>query len=123
MAKRSNAVSRYAKMLAAMGAEQRLRIVQLLLQAHPRGLTVGEVQQELRIPPSTLSHHLDKLRTEQLVRVRRESTFLWYTADVESLREILSFLYAECCTRSRVIAADELVCMVERCSVPGKEKK
>ena len=123
MGKQSNAVSRYAKMLAAMGAEQRLRIVQLLLQAHPRGLTVGEVQEELRIPPSTLSHHLDKLRTEQLVRVRREGTFLWYTADVDSLREILAFLYAECCTRNGVITPDELVCIGGTCSVARKERK
>jgi len=50
--------------------------MQLLLSAHPEGLVVGEIQEELDIPNSTLSHHLDKLKNEDLVNVRRESTFL-----------------------------------------------
>jgi len=101
--------NRYADMFAAMGAEPRLRIMQLLLTAHPQGLVVGEIQSELGIPPSTLSHHLDKLRNEQLVRVRREGIYLWYTANTDSLQELITFLYAECCTRNRVIEPDELV--------------
>jgi ArsR family transcriptional regulator, arsenate/arsenite/antimonite-responsive transcriptional repressor len=96
-------------MFAAMGAEPRLRIMQFLLTAHPQGLVVGEIQSELGIPPSTLSHHLDKLRSENLVRVRREGSFLWYTANTDSLQELISFLYAECCTRNRVIEPSELV--------------
>ena len=100
---------RYADMFAAMGAEPRLRIMQLLLTAHPQGLVVGDVQSELGIPPSTLSHHLDKLRNEGLVRVRREGSFLWYTANTDSLQELITFLYAECCTRNRAIAPGELV--------------
>ena len=101
--------SRYADMFAAMGAEPRLRIMQLLLTAHPQGLVVGEIQSELGIPPSTLSHHLDKLKNENLVWVRREGSFLWYTANTDSLQELISFLYAECCTRNRVIEPSELV--------------
>ena len=56
--------TRYADMLAALGSEARLRIVRLLLAAHPEGLVVGEIGSELGIPPSTLSHHLDKLKNE-----------------------------------------------------------
>ncbi|MBL0156561.1 MAG: helix-turn-helix transcriptional regulator [Bryobacterales bacterium] len=100
---------RYADMLAAMGAEPRLRIVRLLLTAHPAGLTVGEIQVELAIPASTLSHHLEKLKNEELVKVRREGTFLWYSANTEILQELLTFLYAECCTRNRAIAPDLIV--------------
>jgi ArsR family transcriptional regulator, arsenate/arsenite/antimonite-responsive transcriptional repressor len=96
-------VTKYAEMFAAMGAEPRLRIVQLLLTAHPRGLVAGELQEELGIPASTLSHHLDKLKSEGLVRARRDSTFLWYTADTEALGELLRFLYAECCTRNQAV--------------------
>jgi ArsR family transcriptional regulator len=103
--------SRYADMFAAMGAEPRLRIMQLLLTAHPKGLVVGEIQSELGIPPSTLSHHLDKLRNEDLVRVRREGSFLWYTANTDSLQELITFLYAECCTRNNAIEPRELVTM------------
>ena len=102
-------VTRYADMFAAMGAEPRLRIMQLLLTAHPQGLVVGEIQDELRIPDSTLSHHLDKLKNEELVRVRREGTFLRYTTNTEALRDLLSFLYAECCTRNKAIRGGELV--------------
>ena len=102
-------VARFADMLAAMGAEPRLRIVRLLLTAHPEGLFAGEIQSELDIPPSTLSHHLDKLKNEDLIRVRRESTFLRYTANAEALQDLLGFLYAECCTRSSVIHPDAIV--------------
>ncbi len=98
-----NRVTHYADVFAAMGAEPRLRIMQLLLAAHPQGLVAGEIQDELGIPASTLSHHLDKLKNEDLVRVRRDGTFLWYTANTETLEAVMNFLYAECCTRSRAI--------------------
>jgi DNA-binding transcriptional ArsR family regulator len=96
-------------MFTAMGTEPRLRIMQLLLSAHPDGLVVGEIQSELGIPNSTLSHHLEKLKNEDLVKVRRDSTFLWYTANTEVLQELLGFLYAECCTRNKAIQPDKIV--------------
>ena len=105
----ADAVARYADMFSAMGTEARLRIMQLLLKAHPQGLVVGEIQQELDIPNSTLSHHLDKLKSEGLVRVTRESTFLRYTANTEALQEILQFLYAECCTRNQAVRPRNIV--------------
>lgn len=111
MAKRATGeqIAKYADMFSAMGTEPRLRIMQLLLSAHPEGLVVGEIQDELEIPNSTLSHHLDKLRSEDLVRVRRESTFLRYTANTEALQELLQFLYAECCTRNQAVKAKDIV--------------
>jgi ArsR family transcriptional regulator, arsenate/arsenite/antimonite-responsive transcriptional repressor len=102
-------VTRYADMLSAMGTESRLRIMQLLLSAHPDGLVVGEIGDELEIPSSTLSHHLEKLKNEALVRVRREGTFLWYSANTEALQELLGFLYAECCTRNKAIEPRNIV--------------
>ena len=108
-ASRLQNVAKYADMFSAMGTEHRLRIMQLLLAAHPDGLVVTEIQEELEIPNSTLSHHLDKLRSEDLVQVKRESTFLRYTANTEALREILQFLYAECCTRNRAVEPQEIV--------------
>jgi ArsR family transcriptional regulator len=105
----SERVTRYADMFSAMGTEPRLRIMQLLLSAHPEGLVVGEIQDELEIPGSTLSHHLDKLKNEDLVRVERRGTFLRYTANTEALREILQFLYAECCTRNQALKPRDLV--------------
>jgi ArsR family transcriptional regulator, arsenate/arsenite/antimonite-responsive transcriptional repressor len=102
-------ITRFADMFSAMGTEPRLRIMQLLLSAHPQGLVVGEIQQELDIPNSTLSHHLDKLRNEGLVQVQRESTFLRYTADCDALQELLQFLYAECCTRNKALKPRDIV--------------
>jgi ArsR family transcriptional regulator len=101
--------ARYADMLSAMGTEPRLRIVRLLLSAHPQGLIVGDIQAELEITPSTLSHHLEKLKNEDLVTVRREGTYLWYSANTGALQDLLSFLFAECCTRNKAIAPETIV--------------
>jgi DNA-binding transcriptional ArsR family regulator len=101
--------ARFADMLAAMGTEPRLRIIRLLLAAHPEGLVVGEIQSELGIPSSTLSHHLDKLKNEDLVKVRRESTYLRYTANTAALEDLLTFLYAECCTRNKAVRPETFV--------------
>lgn len=105
----SEQIVKYADMFTAMGTEPRLRIMQLLLSAHPDGLVVGEIQSELGIPNSTLSHHLEKLKNENLVKVRRESTFLWYTPNTEALEELLGFLYAECCTRNQAIQPAKII--------------
>src|SRR6185369_14046176 len=102
--------ARFASMLAAMGTEPRLRIVRLLLSAHPDGLVVGEIAQELSIANSTLSHHLEKLRHEGLVTVQREGTYLRCGADTKGLQDLLAFLFAECCTRSRAVAPDKVLC-------------
>ena len=102
-------VTRYADMLSAMGTEPRLRIMQLLLSAFPEGLTVGEIGSELEITSSTLSHHLEKLRNENLAKVRREGTYLWYSANTEALKELLGFLYAECCTRNKAIEPEKII--------------
>lgn len=96
-------------MFSAMGTEARLRVMQLLLSAHPEGMIVSDIQQELGIPNSTLSHHLEKLKAEDLVNVRRESTFLHYTANTEALQELLRFLYAECCTRNKAVKPETIV--------------
>ncbi len=103
-------IAQYADMMAALGTESRLRIIRLLLSAHPDGLVVGEIGATLGIPASTLSHHLEKLKNEGLVKVRRESTFLRYSANTETLQEILAFLFAECCTRNKAVNAESIIC-------------
>src|SRR5215472_11194484 len=97
-------------MFSAMGTGPRLKIMRLLLSAHPDGMVVGEIGSELDIPPSTLSHHLDKLKNEGLVSIRREGTYLWYSANTKGLEDLLGFLYAECCTRNKAIEATRIVC-------------
>jgi ArsR family transcriptional regulator, arsenate/arsenite/antimonite-responsive transcriptional repressor len=99
----SSDTAKYADMFAALGAEPRLQIVRLLLSAHPDGMIVSDIQADLEIPNSTLSHHLEKLRMEGLVSVRKDKQWLWYSANAEALQDLLGFLYAECCTRSKVV--------------------
>jgi len=101
-------ITRYADMFSAMGTEPRLRIMRLLLSSHPDGMVVNEIGNELGIPASTLSHHLDKLKNEELIRVRREGTYLRYSANAEALRELLAFLYAECCTRNKAVRPEKI---------------
>jgi DNA-binding transcriptional ArsR family regulator len=103
-------VAHYADMLAAMGSEARLRIMRRLLAAHPDGMVVGEIGAELGVTPSTLSHHLDKLKNEGLVNVQREGTFLRCTANSRALEDLLGFLYAECCTRNRAARPKKILC-------------
>lgn len=107
------AALRYARMFAALGAEPRLRILRLLLSAHPGGMIVGDIQAELGIPNSTLSHHLEKLKQQGLVEVRRERQFLHYSASVATLTELLAFLYAECCSRNRAVRPESIVVPLE----------
>jgi DNA-binding transcriptional ArsR family regulator len=102
-------VTRSADRFSALGAEPRLQILRLLLSAHPTGMIAGEIQDELGIPASTLSHHLEKLKHVGLIAVRRVGTFLWYSADTAALREVLGFLYDECCTRSTAVAPHEII--------------
>jgi ArsR family transcriptional regulator len=107
--KNGERIAKYADMFSAMGTEPRLRIMQLLLSAHPEGLVVGDIQGELEIPNSTLSHHLEKLKTEGLVEIERQGTFLRYRADTEALEELLQFLYAECCTRNQALKPEAIL--------------
>ena len=102
-------VARFADMFSALGTEPRLRIMRLLLSAHPAGMVVGDIIAELNITASTLSHHLEKLKNEDLAKVQRESTFLRYSAKTEALQELLGFLYAECCTRNKAIEPQAIV--------------
>jgi ArsR family transcriptional regulator, arsenate/arsenite/antimonite-responsive transcriptional repressor len=102
-------ISRFADMFSAIGTDARLRIMRLLLSAHPDGMVVSEIGTELGIPASTLSHHLEKLKHEKLAMVHREGTYLRYSANADALRELLAFLYAECCTRSKAVLPEKIV--------------
>lgn len=104
-------VTRYADMFGALGAEPRLRIMRLLLFAHPDGLVVGEIQDETGIPGSTLSHHLEKLKIDELVTAEREKAFIRYRANTSALEELLGFLYAECCTRNKAIEPKKIAAL------------
>ncbi|BAZ04945.1 ArsR/SmtB family transcription factor [Calothrix sp. NIES-3974] len=88
----SSQAAQYADMFAALGSEPRLEIMRLLFAAYPEGVTVGEIQEQVKIPNSTLSHHLEKLRHEKLVTSRKHKQFLYYSANAEAMQDLLSFL-------------------------------
>lgn len=106
---------KFADSLAALGAEPRLRIVYHLLRAHPAGMVAGEIQTRLGMQPSAVSHHLEKLKHEGLVLVRREGTFLRYTANPKVLQELLGFLFSQCCADSGAVNAESVfqLCQVK----------
>src|ERR1700682_5925677 len=104
-------VSRYADMFAALGAEPRLRIVRLLLSAHPDGMVVSEIQAETGVAGSTLSHHLEKLKHDELITAEREKAFIRYRANADALEEVLGFLYTECCTRNKAVEPKKIAAL------------
>ncbi|ERN42912.1 putative transcriptional regulator [Rubidibacter lacunae KORDI 51-2] len=97
-----------ASAFAALGQPSRLRIVRLLLSAHPQGLPAGDIQKELEVAAPTLSHHLDKLRQVGIVTAQKDRQWIWYAVEPKVLRSLIDFLFEECCTRNQVIAVADL---------------
>ena len=86
-----------ASLLDQLGNPTRLRIVRLLVRAGDEGRTVGDIQREIGIPASTLSHHLSHLRNAGVVWQEREGTLLHCFVDFKMVSELVEFLTAECC--------------------------
>ena len=93
----TNDLALHADRLAALGNEARLGIMMLLLAALPGELAAGDIGRQTRIPNSTLSHHLERLRNEGLVQARKEKQWIWYSANTGTLTDIVNFLYHDCC--------------------------
>ena len=86
-----------ALLMDQLGNQTRLRIVRLLVRAGDEGRTVGDIQRELGVPASTLSHHLSHLRGAGLVWQEREGTVLHCFVDFKMITGLVTFLTAECC--------------------------
>lgn len=86
-----------AKRLAELGHPVRLSVVRLLVQAGPGGLAVKDIQARVGIPSSTLSHHLAHLLAAGLISQTREGRVLRCRADYPALKEVLAFLWQDCC--------------------------
>lgn len=83
--------------LAALAQESRLEIFRLLVRRGKRGMTPGELSEKLTIPAATLSFHLKELTRAGLLKPRRESRSIIYSADFERMQELLGFLMENCC--------------------------
>jgi len=90
-----------ALLLDQLGNQTRLRIVRSLVRAGDEGRSVGDLQREIEIPASTLSHHLSHLRSASVVWQQRESTVLRCFVDFEMIAQLVDFLTAECCADAR----------------------
>ena len=89
-----------AKALKELGHPTRLAVYKQLVKSGPQGIAVGEVQEALGIPGSTLSHHLSGLASAGLIRQRREGRTLYCVAQFQELESVIRFLQDECCADS-----------------------
>ena len=86
-----------AQAFAELGHEKRLMIIRLLIQAEPKGLTMGEISQQAQIPDSTLTHHITKLERAELISRQAESQILRCRINIVTIRKLADFLLKECC--------------------------
>lgn len=93
----SKLVERHAAQLAALGHPLRLAVLRKVIQGARTGVPVGEIQEKVDIPPSTLSHHLKVLSDAGLLSRRTEGTFVYCTADYAALKKLTDFLWENCC--------------------------
>jgi len=98
--------AKMARLLAALGHEARLAIYRLLVRAGDEGLNVGEIGAHLRMPASTLSHHLTSLVDAGLVIQERQGREVINRVDYDAMRRTVSFLTAECCAGVAPIKED-----------------
>jgi ArsR family transcriptional regulator len=97
MATKAQLLERHADQLAALGSPVRLAILRHIVQGDPNGTAVGEVGAKLRIPGSTLSHHLDKLAQAGLTIPRHEGKFIYHRAEFDALRALTNYIWEDCC--------------------------
>ena len=83
--------------LAALAQDTRLDIFRLLVAAGADGMPAGQIGAKLGLPSATLSFHLNQLRHALLVKFRRESRSLIYTAAYPVMNDLLAYLTENCC--------------------------
>jgi ArsR family transcriptional regulator, arsenate/arsenite/antimonite-responsive transcriptional repressor len=90
-----------AKKLAELGHITRLSIFRYLVKVGDQGAPVGQIQEELDVPGSTLSHHISRLVSVGLIKQVRESRTLYCVPQFNILDELVEFLKSECCTEAK----------------------
>jgi ArsR family transcriptional regulator len=106
-----------AERMKALGHPVRLAIVRLIVQGHQEGTPAGEIQENLGIPASTLSHHLACLADSELVLVEREGTTLRYRAHFAVLHKLMQYLWEDCCKGGR--ACEDSKIRDAKCCTPS----
>jgi DNA-binding transcriptional ArsR family regulator len=85
------------KALAALSHKSRLAAFRTLVQIGPEGMPVGDLRERLRLPPATLSAHLNTLRSAGLVRDQREGRVIRITANYDQMNGLIGYLTENCC--------------------------
>ena len=94
-------LERHAEQLSALGHPVRLAILRFVVQSGEGGAPAGEIQGQLDMPASTLSHHLKRLVDAALLSSRSEGTFHYYAAEYPALRALTDYLWEDCCKRGK----------------------
>jgi ArsR family transcriptional regulator, arsenate/arsenite/antimonite-responsive transcriptional repressor len=105
---------------AALSQETRLAIVRLLVKAGPAGVPAGEVADAVKVSASNVSFHLKELERTGLIEARREARSIIYSADYDTLRDLISFLMKDCCGGHPEICTPALA---DACCTPAKTKR
>ena len=84
--------------LAALAQESRLALYRLLVKRGPEGYAVGEIGERLGVHGATLSFHLKALTYARLISARKESRYLYYSANFDRMNDLVSFLTEHCCS-------------------------
>ncbi len=83
--------------LSALAQDNRLDIFRLLVEAGAEGMPAGHIANSLKLPPSALTFHLDRLREAGLITVRRDGRSMIYSARFEAMNSLVSYLTDHCC--------------------------
>ena len=106
--------------LAALAQPTRLDVFRLLVKHEPEGLPAGDIARGLTVPHNTMSSHLGILSRARLVRSERRSRSIIYRADLDQLREVVTFLLKDCCGGHPGVCAPLIDALTPCC--PPKEK-
>jgi DNA-binding transcriptional ArsR family regulator len=102
--------------LAALAQATRLDVFRLLVRHEPDGLPAGDIARELAVPHNTMSSHLGILSRAGLVRSERRSRSIIYRADLDRLREVVTFLLKDCCGGHPSVCAPLIDALAPCCS-------
>lgn len=87
----------YVEQFSALGQKDRLDIFRLLVRAGPKGNCVEEIKRRVKMPGSTLSHHLDALTRCGLLTAQRSGRFIYYAIDWSKTAKLIRFMTEDCC--------------------------
>ena len=90
-----------AQAFAALGSEQRLAVLTVLVMAGPGGLNMGQLGEKTGIAASTLTHHLRFLTQAGLVTQERQGrSIICAGAKYETVEKLSQYLLLNCCAEA-----------------------